>query len=1170
MVITAHKAQSVVVRYTEIVRELSPKSPAAHTFPHVAGASERVGRTRGQVVHKFSRRQVVGSLLVAVSVAAVVPASASVVSHSTSASGGAATPRRLANGVPTAQLRGAKDLGAARSTTQMHLGFVLAPRDPAALADFATAVNTPGNPLYHHFLAKGEFATRFGASPAAIKTVHDFLASKGLHPGPIQDGLTIPVTTSVATASKSLGTPVHSFKLRDGRNAFANTVAPLVTAGVASSLQTVIGLDNVVHETSAIQRAKKQPKLRVRSNTASPRLAPAATVAAPQACPDANNIASAYGAYTFTQLASTYGMGNLYSKNVDRVAPAVGIIELEPFSFNDIAGLAGCYGISTTITTKSYQGGAGSGVGSGEAALDIETVLATAPDSKITIYSAPNQYGYYAYQGMATDNTAKTLTTSWGSCDAAVPASYAQAEATLFQQMAAQGQDLYAAAGDTGSEGCERMNGSTALSPGDPASQPFVTGVGGTRLQDTAPTESVWNDTADNAGAGTGGISSRWAMPSYQTGAGVVNSYSSSSICGASSGLCREEPDISANADPETPYEIVYNGGWSLIGGTSAASPLWAGLMAEVSEACPVGFVNPQLYAMAANPGSTPALHDVTVGNNDYGNLHGGAYPATAGYDQATGLGTPNAIGIAAHLCAPTAPTSVSAAAGNSRATVSFAAPASNASTISQYTVTATDTTSAARGGQTAVGASSPLTVSGLTNGDVYTFDVTATNAWGTGSAGTSTATTPSPALLGSGQQLATGDALHSLDGKDTLVMQVDGNLVEYDANGAALWATGTNPSGTTASMRSDGALVVTDASNAVLWSSGTTGHAGSHLAVVDGGALQIVGSDATPLWQSSGLVSGQTLSPGQSVESPGGGYVLTMQSDGNLVEYDAAGHPVWAAGTNPSGASAVMGSDGALVVKDSGGSVLWSSGTSGNARASASLSASGQLLVSAGTTMLWGPGLLVPGRVLHANDTVASPNGRYVLVMQNDGNLVEYSSGSAVWATGTQPSGATATMTGTGTLAVADAGSTVLWASGAAAGSGGYLTVGNDGVIRTLTSSGTATWATSQLVSGETLPPGQSIVAPGGGYVLVMQSDGNLVEYGASGNALWASNTVSAGVKAVMRPQGSLAVVNAADGDEFSTATDTSPGSVLVLGADGSLTVVDLTGHVVWSRSLT
>lgn len=1121
-------------------------------------------------MHKLSRRQVVGGLLVATSIAAVVPASASVVSHSTSSGGGAATPRRLANAVPAAQLRGAKDLGAAKSTTTMHLGFVLAPRDPAALASFATAVNTPGNPLYHHFLAKGEFASRFGASPAAIKTVHNFLVAKGLHPGAIQDGLTIPVTTTVAAAGKSLGTPVHTFKLRDGRNAFANTAAPLVTAGVASSLQTVIGLDNLVRQTSAIQRSKKQPKLRLRSNTASPRLSPAATVAAPQACADADNIASAYGAYTFTQLASTYGMGSLYSKDVNRAAPAVGIIELEPFSFNDIAGLAGCYGLSTTITTKSYQGGVGTGVGSGEAALDIETVLATAPDANITVYSAPNGYGYYAYQGMAADNTAKTLTSSWGSCDAAVPASYAQAEATVFQQMAAQGQDLYAAAGDTGSEGCERMNSSTALSPGDPASQPFVTGVGGTRLQDTAPTESVWNDSADGAGAGTGGISSHWAMPAYQTGAGVVNSYSTATTCGATSGLCREEPDISANADPETPYEIVFNGGWTLIGGTSAASPLWAGLMAEVSEACPVGFVNPALYTMAANPGSTPALHDVTVGNNDYGNLYGGTYPATAGYDQATGLGTPNAIGIAAHLCAPSAPTTVTAAAGNSRASVSFAAPASNASTISQYTVTATDTTSADRGGQTASGATSPVTVSGLTNGDVYTFAVTATNTWGTGSAGTSGATTPSPALLGSGQQLAIGDSLHSVDGKDTLVMQTDGNLVEYDANGAAMWATGTNPSGTSALMRSDGALVVTDASNTVLWSSGTAGHAGSNLSVLDGGALQILGSDATPLWQSSGIVSGQTLSPGQSVESPGGGYVLNMQSDGNLVEYDAAGHPLWAAGTNPSGASAVMGSDGALVVKDSGGSVLWSSGTSGHSGAIASLSASGQLLVTSGSTMLWGPGLLVPGRVLNANDTVASPNGAYVLVMQNDGNLVEYSGGNAVWATGTQPSGATATMTATGTLAVSDASSAVLWASGAAAGSGGYLSVGNDGVIRTLTSSGVAAWATSQLVSGETLQSGQSIVAPGGGYVLVMQGDGNLVEYDGSGNALWASNTVASGVKAVMRAQGSLAVVNDADADQFSTSTDTSPGAVLVLGADGSLTVVDTAGHVVWSRSLT
>jgi hypothetical protein len=159
----------------------------------------------------------------------------------------------------------------------------------------------------------------------------------------------------------------------------------------------------------------------------------------------------------------------------------------------------------------------------------------------------------------------------------------------------------------------------------------------------------VWNS---GGGAGGGGISSLWRMPSYQSG--VVNLSSSGSQCGAVSGYCRQVPDVSADADPNAGYVIYWDAGWGSVGGTSAGAPLWAAYMALVnaSSACggiPVGFANPALYAAGASHYASD-FSDVTSGNND-DTGRGGAYAAGIGYDMASGLGTPIGPGLAADLC---------------------------------------------------------------------------------------------------------------------------------------------------------------------------------------------------------------------------------------------------------------------------------------------------------------------------------------------------------------------------------------------------------------------------------------------------------------------------------------------------------------------------------------
>ena len=254
-----------------------------------------------------------------------------------------------------------------------------------------------------------------------------------------------------------------------------------------------------------------------------------------------------------------------------------------------------------------------------------------------------------------------------------------QLENSLFEQAAAQGQTVFEWAGDDGSDSCA-YHGSSPVAPvlssNDPAANPWVLAVGGTTIADatTPPTEQVWNDGA-TGGAGGGGISAVWSAPSWQSD-GLVRGFDDPRVVAAaekldvpscSSAPCRETPDVTAQADEYTGAITVYEtqyGGWTTFGGTSSSTPLWAAMLADVAStsACtasgPLGFVNPKLYAIAAVPSEdTTSFNDITVGNTDVFGDTGGLFPATVGYDMASGLGSPRMTnpdgtpGLASYLC---------------------------------------------------------------------------------------------------------------------------------------------------------------------------------------------------------------------------------------------------------------------------------------------------------------------------------------------------------------------------------------------------------------------------------------------------------------------------------------------------------------------------------------
>jgi hypothetical protein len=546
-------------------------------------------------------------------------------------------------------------LGPAPATQDINADVVLNLPDPTAVANAISAVSTPGSPEYRQFLAPGQFASDYGPSASTLSTVRSWLSSEGLQVGPTSDGFVIPVTANVSLLSSVFDTTLQVAHLASGLQGIVNTVAPSLPAFIAQSVDSIVGLDGVVQETD------NEVDPRIINTAGESNVTPTPNVQfangiGPEACSAVtSNTGVGHGAYSASQLANTYNFSGLYSEGRTGAGQSIAVYELESYAPSDIATYDACYGITPSISNVLVDGGpTGPAAGSGESALDIEDAISFAPNANIIVYEgSPTPSNPSApldiYKRIASDDLAKVVTTSWGVCEQDnTPSGMAQAEAEVFSQMALQGQTMVAAAGDQGSEDCQ---GSNALAVDDPGSQPDVTSVGGTSLPTGSTSgETVWNNclTALHckvaaAGAGGGGISTVWKMPSWQAsaGRGVINAYSNGN---------REVPDVSADADPFTGVEVFYGGHWVMVGGTSAAAPLWAALFSLANQSCstPIGFANPALYALGS--ADSDGFNDITSGNNDFLGDYGGRYPATAGYDMASGWGSPNAANLVAAL----------------------------------------------------------------------------------------------------------------------------------------------------------------------------------------------------------------------------------------------------------------------------------------------------------------------------------------------------------------------------------------------------------------------------------------------------------------------------------------------------------------------------------------
>ncbi|MBD5635270.1 MAG: S8/S53 family peptidase [Candidatus Eremiobacteraeota bacterium] len=487
--------------------------------------------------------------------------------------------------------------GACDGSERISVTVVVRPRrSPTALVR-RLAETAPDERTY---VTRAAFEAAHGADPADVLAVQRFAVEQDL----------VVLETSYARRSivlegtldalgAAFGTSLHMY--RDGDAQFRGRSGALsVPAAIGTVVAGVFGLDS-------------RPQARAQSR-------PAAASAV---------------SYAPTTVAQAYA----FPAGVTGAGQTIALVELGGgYAQSDLDAFFSNLGIAPpSVTSVSVDGATNAPTGDpnsadAEVLLDIEVAGAIAPGAKIVVYFAPNtDQGFLdAVTTAIHDSTNKptVLSISWGGPESTWTAQATTNLDAALAEATALGVTVTIAAGDGGST--DGVSGKTNHVD-FPASSPHVLACGGTTLRLSGSkivSEKVWND-GSSGGATGGGVSNVFALPAYQTGAGVP------ARSGGGSG--RGVPDVSGDADPQTGYDVVVDGSATVIGGTSAVAPLWAALVALLNSRSgkAAGFINTTLYA---NPN---ALRDIVSGNN-------GAFAAGPGWDACTGLGSPNGKSLAA------------------------------------------------------------------------------------------------------------------------------------------------------------------------------------------------------------------------------------------------------------------------------------------------------------------------------------------------------------------------------------------------------------------------------------------------------------------------------------------------------------------------------------------
>ncbi|UUE97746.1 S53 family peptidase [Xanthomonas hortorum pv. pelargonii] len=492
-----------------------------------------------------------------------------------------------------------------------RLRVLLTVRMPTLNAAAAVLLQLQANTAPVAF-SRTEFSQRFAASEADLQAVAHFAASYGL---------------TVERAHADSGNVILEGTVQQCEAAFQVSLREYVQGtlryrgrtGPVSIPQALDGIVTAVLGLDARPQAQTLPSAPTPSAAASP---PAPSPTATSAGPVMQ--------YTPPQLAQLYGF-----PEHDGRGQCIGIIVLGGgYSREQMSAYFAQLKLPIPAMVDVLPPGAENRLSTGsknadvEAQMDLQIAGAIAPGAKLVVYFAPNtDNGFLEAINAAihdAEHSPGVIAISWGFTEAQWTPQSRQAYDCAFQAAALLGITVCIAAGDDGAS-----DGQPGLNVCFPASSPFVLACGGTRLNITAETanEQAWSQ-------GGGGQSKFFARPAWQKNLLLTDEQHHSQQLGM-----RGVPDVAANADAQTGYYLHINGQPAVMGGTSAAAPLWAALLARiyaVNHDQP-SFVVPRLY------GQPDAFRDIVDGDN-------GGFRASAGWDANTGLGVPDGARLTALL----------------------------------------------------------------------------------------------------------------------------------------------------------------------------------------------------------------------------------------------------------------------------------------------------------------------------------------------------------------------------------------------------------------------------------------------------------------------------------------------------------------------------------------
>ncbi len=611
----------------------------------------------------------------------------------------------------------AQAIGRLPANQIMTLNIVLPLRNQAGLDRLLSEIYDPNSPSYHHYLTVPEFTAQFGPSEADYDAVVRYAKANGFTViGGSRDGMNVEIKGPVSAVQAAFHVNMHTYQHpTEGRVFYAPDREP--TVSLPFNLWHISGLDNYSLPHPLL--VKKSDYAKTHGISPDKVVAHATTGSGPSASFLGSDMRAAYYGgsalngsgqnlglfeYDGTDLADL----NTYFKNVGQTNNVpVSVISTD--------------GTSTSCVDSS----AGGKCDDTEQTLDMTQALGMAPGlSSLVMYVGSTDTAIIS--AMTTHNPLPTtIGCSWGW----TPADPSTLD-PYFQKMAAQGQNFFAASGDS----------STWSSRNEawPADDAYVVSVGGTDLV-TASAAGPWKSETAWADSGGGISPDKIAIPSWQQLSGVINSSNKGST------TLRNGPDVSANAnftfytcaDQTTCLANEY-------GGTSFAAPMWAGYIALVNQQLAangkptIGFLNPTIYSQNVTSSYGADFHDITSGTS-------GSYSAVTGYDLVTGWGSPNTGLISALTGSSSQNPSFSLSA--SPTSLSVAAGSSGSSTITSTVSNGFDSAVAltASGAPSGVTVSfSPSSITG-TGSSAATFTVASTAAAGTYSitiTGTSGSTT--------------------------------------------------------------------------------------------------------------------------------------------------------------------------------------------------------------------------------------------------------------------------------------------------------------------------------------------------------------------------------------------------------------------------------------------